>query len=108
MMLASTDRQEKTQVSEKQTKLSTGRGGKRTGAGRPKGSIDKGNAAIRELIAMALDELGGVEYLKSTAMSHPAAFLSLIGKTMPLQVTGDNGGAVQVQIVRYADDSAAQ
>ena len=85
-------------MSEKQTKLSTGRGGKRTGAGRPKGSIDKGNAAIRELIAMALHELGGVEYLKSTAMSHPAAFLSLIGKTMPLQVTGEGGGAVKMEL----------
>lgn len=79
-------------MSEKQTKLSTGRGGARKGAGRPKGSLDKGNAMIREMIADALNGVGGVEYLQRTAQSHPAAFLSLIGKTMPLQVTGEGGG----------------
>jgi len=78
-----------------QSKKSNGRGGKRPGAGRPKGSLDKGNALIRELIVSALDELGGTAYLVDKAQSHPAAFLALIGRTMPLQVTGDGGGAVQ-------------
>ncbi len=74
-------------MSEKQTKK-TGRGGPRNGAGRPKGSLDKGNALIREMIVQALDEVGGVEYLKATAESHPTAFLALIGKVMPVQVEG--------------------
>lgn len=74
-------------MEEKQSKKS-GRGGKRPGAGRPKGSLDKGNALIRELIVQALDEVGGVQYLKDTATSHPAAFLSLLGKVMPVQVEG--------------------
>lgn len=82
-------------MTEKQSKLSTGRGGKREGAGRPKGSLDKGNALIREMIVQALDGVGGVEYLQGVARSHPAAFISLIGKTMPLQVTGDGGGPVE-------------
>jgi hypothetical protein len=82
-------------MSEKQPKLSTGRGGKRPGSGRPKGSLDKGNALIREMIVNALDELGGIEYLMDVARSHPTAFVSLIGKTMPLQVTGDGGGPVE-------------
>jgi hypothetical protein len=72
---------------EKQTKVS-GKGGARPGAGRPKGSLDKGNALIRELICQALDEVGGVEYLKTTAQSHPTAFLALVGKVMPIQVEG--------------------
>lgn len=76
-------------MDEKQSKKSTGKkGGARPGAGRPKGSLDKGNALIRELIVSALDGVGGVEYLKSTAVSHPAAFLSLVGKVMPIQVEG--------------------
>ena len=79
---------------EKQSIVSN-KGGKRPGAGRPKGSLDKGNAMIRELIVQALDNLGGVEYLQDVARSHPAAFMSLIGKTMPLQITGEGGGAVQ-------------
>jgi hypothetical protein len=82
---------------EKHSKNSNGRGGKRPGAGRPKGSLDKGNKMIRELIVQALDNLGGVTYLEETARSHPAAFLSLLGKVMPIQVTGEDGGPVQFQ-----------
>lgn len=85
-------------MAEKQSKLSTGKGGAREGAGRPKGSLDKGNALIRELIVQALDQVGGVDYLADVARSHPAAFVSLIGKTMPLQVTGAGGGPVEVGV----------
>lgn len=74
-------------MSEKQTKKS-GRGGAREGAGRPKGSLDKGNALIREMIAQALDEVGGVQYLADKARSHPPAFLALVGKVMPVQIEG--------------------
>lgn len=80
---------------EKQSKQSTGRGGARPGAGRPKGSVDKGNALIREMIVDALDTVGGVEYLAEIARSHPTAFLSLVGKVMPIQLTGDGGGPLQ-------------
>lgn len=75
-------------MSEKQTKLSTGRGGPRPGAGRPKGALDKGNALIREMIVEALHGVGGVSYLQEKAESHPQAFLALIGKVMPIQVEG--------------------
>ncbi len=74
--------------SEKESKKSIGKGGARPGAGRPKGSLDKGNAMIRELIVKALDNLGGTKYLEQTAKSHPAAFLSLLGKVMPVQLEG--------------------
>jgi hypothetical protein len=74
-------------VSEKQTKKS-GRGGARPGGGRPKGSLDKGNALIREMIAQALDQVGGVQYLADTAQTHQAAFLALVGKVMPVQIEG--------------------
>jgi hypothetical protein len=83
-------------ISGKQSKKSKGgRGGPRPGSGRPKGSLDKGNAAIREMVVDALDELGGVEYLKGVADSHPAAFLSLLGKILPTQIEGPNGGPVE-------------
>lgn len=39
------------------------RGGKREGAGRPKGSLDKNNKALREMILEALEKKGGAEYL---------------------------------------------
>jgi hypothetical protein len=82
-------------VEEKQPKKTSGRGGARPGGGRPKGSLDKGNALIREMIVQALDGVGGVKYLQETARSHPAAFLSLVGKVMPVQVTGEDGSPIK-------------
>lgn len=91
-------------MAEKESKLSTGsgRGGKRPGAGRPKGAIDKGNALIRDMLAQALDELGGVDYLVKCGNDSrtKAAFLGLIGKMMPMQVTGADDGPVQFQEIR--------
>ncbi len=79
-------------LSEKQSKVpKSGRGGYRPGSGRPKGSLDKGNRLIRDMIASALDRVGGVDYLARIAESHPQAFASLVGKMMPLQVTGSDG-----------------
>jgi hypothetical protein len=81
---------------EKQSKKSSARGGKREGAGRPKGSVDKGNALIREMIVSALDEVGGVEYLVRQAEAKPVAFLALIGKVMPVQIAGDPNAPVKI------------
>lgn len=82
-------------MSEKQTSFSK-HGGVRPGAGRPKGSLDKGNALIREMVAQALDQAGGVEYLSRIAETHPGPFLGLVGKVLPIQVTGAEGGPLQI------------
>ncbi len=74
------------------------KGEKRPNQGRPKGLLNKNTQAIRDMIAEALDNLGGVSYLMECG-SDPrtkAAFLSLIGKVMPIQVTGKDDGPVQV------------
>jgi hypothetical protein len=84
-------------MNEKQSTLS-GRGGARAGAGRPKGSLDKGNALLREMIVEALDVAGGVQYLVEKAESHPQAFMSLIGRVLPMQVTGEGGGDIKVSV----------
>jgi hypothetical protein len=55
------------------------------GPGRPKGSLDKGNRLIREMIADALDKVGGTAYLVTQAKTNPKAFLQLIGKVLPIQ-----------------------
>lgn len=67
------------------------RGGKRPGAGRPKGSLDKGNADLRRMILQALENKGGVAYLEEQAGSNPSGFLSLLGKVLPKEVTGPDG-----------------
>lgn len=41
------------------------------------------------MILEALDEAGGVEYLKAKAESHPQAFMALVGKVLPMTVQGD-------------------
>lgn len=73
------------------------KGGKREGAGRPKGSIDKNNKLLREMILQALDEQagGGVGYLKVQAVAEPKAFMALLGRVLPLQLTGENGTPIQ-------------
>lgn len=83
-------------MAEKQSKQSRA-GGKRPGAGRPKGSVDKGNAMIREMIVEALHQAGGAEYLYQRAMDPRTAnaFLGLIGKVMPVQLAGDPENPIQ-------------
>lgn len=76
--------------------------GKKTG-GRQKGSPNKITKQLKDTILQALDECGGVEYLKQTAIDHPVAFLTLVGKVLPLQVTGEGGGPLTVEVIRFAD-----
>jgi hypothetical protein len=64
--------------------------GERRG-GRKKGTPNKITAELKDMIRAALDEAGGVDYLKKQALEEPAAFLSLLGKTLPKEVTGAGG-----------------
>ena len=61
--------------------------GKKTG-GRVKGTPNKMTAALRTLILGALDEAGGQAYLRRQASKNPAAFMTLLGKVLPLQHEG--------------------
>lgn len=73
------------------------KGEKKPGQGRPKGSLNKNNQQIRDMIAEALDGVGGVDYLMDCAQDPKtkAAFLGLIGKVMPIQVQGDKENPLQ-------------
>lgn len=73
------------------------------GKGRPKGSRNKQTAAIKDMILQALDKAGGVDYLVTQARETPTAFLGLVGKVLPMQVTGEDGGAIQVTAVKWID-----
>ena len=48
------------------------------------------------MIAQALDDVGGVDYLADLAKSHPTAFASLLGRLMPLQVAGDQENPLRI------------
>jgi hypothetical protein len=70
--------------------------------GRVKGTPNKITKALKEMILEALENKGGVEYLERQADENPTAFLTLVGKVLPLQLTGANGGAIQVERVERA------
>lgn len=59
-----------------------------TGGSR-KGRPNKNSAAIKDMVLAALSESGGVEYLKQQAQAQPVAFMGLVGKVLPLQLSGD-------------------
>jgi hypothetical protein len=62
------------------------------GPGRPKGLPNKTTQALKDMILTALDGAhpeGGVGYLKQQANNNPTAFLSLVGKVLPMTVAGD-------------------
>lgn len=59
------------------------------GKGRPKGSTNKATAALKDMILKALDENGGADYLAIQARQNPAAFMTLLGKVLPMTVAGD-------------------
>lgn len=84
----------------------------KAGPGRPKGMPNKTTQSVKDAIAAAADALGGAERLTQWAKEDPAnerAFWATIyPKLLPLQVTGEGGTALQVQIVRYGTDHAPQ
>lgn len=66
--------------------------------GSRKGKPNKNTAALKEMILQALEGAGGVAYLQDRALDPKTAgsFLSLIGKVLPLQITGEGGGAIVI------------
>lgn len=68
-----------------------GKGQPKSG-GRKKGVPNKINAELKDMILGALnkaDPEGGEAYLINQAKSNPTAFLSLVGKVLPMTVQGD-------------------
>lgn len=69
------------------------------GKGRPKGRLNKNTAAIKDMILQALENKGGVAYLQQQADDNPVAFMGLLGKIMPTQITGEDGDAIRLTTV---------
>lgn len=64
--------------------------GKKTG-GRAKGTANVVTKQLKDMVLQALDGAGGVAYLQKQAVANPTAFLTLVGKVLPLQVSGGEG-----------------
>ena len=76
------------------------------GMGRVAGTPNKITADLKAMILGALSDAGGQKYLAQQALANPSAFLTLIGKVLPLQVTGEGGGPVLIStgVARAADN----
>lgn len=61
--------------------------------GRPKGSPNKTTALLKDAILQAAEAAGNkdgmVGYLTRQAKENPAAFMTLLGKVLPMQIGGD-------------------
>ena len=64
--------------------------GHKTG-GRTKGTPNKLTGDVRAMILGALNTVGGEAYLARQAEENPGAFMTLLGKVLPTQVTGKEG-----------------
>lgn len=68
------------------------------GKGRPKGAVNKHTAEVKDMILQALSQAGGVAYLKRQADENPGAFMTLIGKVLPLTVAGDKDAPLMLRL----------
>lgn len=75
--------------------------GQKTG-GRTKGTPNKVNAELKEMILEALDKRGGVDYLVMQADENPKAFLALLGRVLPMQVNASGDLGLTVTIKKYS------
>lgn len=84
----------------------------RSKTGRQKGTPNKTTALLKDAILRAAEAVGEdgegkaglVGYLKRVAKEDVKAFSTLLGKVLPLQVTGADDGPLKVVI--YAEDEA--
>ena len=66
------------------------------GPGRPPGASNKITRDIKEAIVRAFENVGGSAYLERVAAENPQVFCALLGKVLPMQVTGANGGDLRI------------
>lgn len=78
-------------------------------AGRPKGKPNRTTTALKDAILLAAEKVGEdhkgkgglTGYLKSLAKDEPKAFAGLLGRVLPLQVTGEDGGPLQIVVKKF-------
>lgn len=73
--------------------------------GRKKGVPNKTTALLKDAILKAAEQAGGDEglvgYLAAQAEANPGPFMALLGKVLPMQVTGEDGGPLQVVVKKF-------
>lgn len=76
------------------------------GKGRKAGVPNKTTALLKDAILRAAENAGGREgligYLQVQATANPGPFMALLGKVLPMQVTGEDGAALIINIKRFS------
>ena len=78
------------------------------GKGRPKGAMNKNSKLLKDAILEAAERAGSkfgkeglVSYLEHQAEENPSAYMSLMGKVLPLQVTGSGDSGEHKFIIKW-------
>lgn len=83
------------------------------GKGRKAGVPNKTTALLKDAILRAAQIAGGggddgiVNYLAVQAEDNPKAFIALLGKVLPMQVTGADGDPLKIEILTKEQRDAA-
>lgn len=74
--------------------------------GRPKGATNRLTREVKAMVIQALENVGGVAYLERQARKrNPAPFLTLVGKVLPLQVSGDPDAPIVTRVIHEDADA---
>lgn len=79
------------------------------GRGRKHGELNKTTKTLKEAILLAAEKVGNdgkgkdglTGYLVHVASTDVKAFSALLGKVLPMQVTGEDGGPLTVTIKQF-------
>jgi len=67
--------------------------------GRPKGSLNKINRSLKEMILGALKAKDGQRYLEKIAENDPRTFCMLLARILPYVVAGDAANPIRNEVV---------
>jgi hypothetical protein len=70
--------------------------------GRVKGTPNRITADVKAMVLGALNAVGGQKYLEEQAHENPVAFMSLLGKVLPLTIGGDPDNPVRIERIERA------
>ena len=78
------------------------------GKGRPKGAVNKTTATVKEALQAVYHDRGGNKALLTWATDNPTEFYKLWGRMLPQEVSGPEGGPIELagieRIIRHAKD----
>jgi len=66
--------------------------------GRLPGSKNKTTANVKEAMEMAFEGIGGADRLQAWAEKNTTDFYKLWAKLIPVQITGENGGDINITV----------